>query len=270
MVCHLVGYALIRFVPPIETREATLATGCIDGKMSLAVHGSVEPCLPLKLRSLYPEKSAEKCDFRCNQHMPTSKASLSFQAEFSGSNVILDEQKHLKFTIDRPCQKSLTSCYANCSEDYPLRRVLNKQVDTSAAKYSVHFWLLVAFWVFGGITAGGVATFQDAICQQILVASNSKESFGHQRLYCSVGWGSAAFLVGYMTDVFSKDKLLFDYDFAYLVLVVAWVADVIVVGYLKVLFKHIAWSIDCFVTPLYPRFRLQAVERPRPPRPGLS
>ena len=63
---------------------------------------------------------------------------------------------------------------------------------------------------------------------------NSGETFGHLRLWASVGWGSSALIVGYMVDTASTDKLLYDYSPAFKAMTILWILDIIVLGKLSV------------------------------------
>ena len=63
---------------------------------------------------------------------------------------------------------------------------------------------------------------------------NSGETFGHLRLWASVGWGSSALIVGYMVDAASADKLLYDYSPAFKAMTILWILDIIVLGKLSV------------------------------------
>ena len=63
---------------------------------------------------------------------------------------------------------------------------------------------------------------------------NSGETFGHQRLWGSVGWGCTALTVGYMVDAASTDKLLYDYSPAFKAMTILWILDIIVLGKLSV------------------------------------
>ena len=62
----------------------------------------------------------------------------------------------------------------------------------------------------------------------------SGETFGHQRLWASVGWGSSALLVGYLVDLASADQLLFDYSPAFGVLTFLWILDIFIIMKLPV------------------------------------
>ena len=62
----------------------------------------------------------------------------------------------------------------------------------------------------------------------------SGETFGHQRLWGSVGWGSSALLVGYLVDLASADQLLFDYSPAFGVLTFLWILDIFIIMKLPV------------------------------------
>ena len=67
-----------------------------------------------------------------------------------------------------------------------------------------------------------------------LIYLNSGETFGHQRLWGSVGWGCTALTVGYMVDNASADKLLFDYSPAFKAMTILWILDILVIGKLSV------------------------------------
>ena len=242
----LIGFFSIRFIPHIETQEKTLDFSCErsfshafnpKNNIVLTLKGRVEPCMASKLRHHYANANRTSCKFVCqtsflNRDRVTKSA-------FSGGLVRYEEDKQLSLVFPdqmrNMCRKLRVSgsCYANCTSTI-LKRVLNRQNDASLVYSHFNFWLLVVVWTVSGVTAGAVTTFQDAICQQILESSKSKESYGQQRLWASFGYGLAAIVGGKLVDLYSSGDLLFDYRIAYDLLFVAWLADIVVVGGLHV------------------------------------
>ncbi|TRY69999.1 hypothetical protein TCAL_07338 [Tigriopus californicus] len=233
MLGHLLGFFLIQFVPPIETEEMTLEPECVDmNQLGLTVDGEVDPCTINKLHTFY-DKTIQ-CQLSCRSRESPTSSFANFQGTFNGKTSTFPAGKSLRIQFETAsCSPDLGKCFANCS-DPQLRKVLNKQHDGHKAKTKLNYWILTFLWVFGGITAGGVMTFQDAICHQVLTAHNSKEHYGHQRLFASLGWGMAAFIVGYWVDQDSAQSLLFDYSVAFKVMSIAWLMDILVVGYLEI------------------------------------
>lgn len=233
MLGHLLGFFLIQFVPPIETEEMTLEPECIEmNQLALTVDGEVDPCTINKLHTFY-DKSIQ-CQLSCRLRESPNTAFTRFDGTFHGKTSTFPAGKGLKIQFEPGyCSPDLGKCFANCS-DPQLRKVLNKQHDGYKAKMRLNYWFLTFLWVCGGITAGGVMTFQDAICHQVLTSHNSKEHYGHQRLFASLGWGTAAFIVGYWVDRNSAQSLLFDYSVAFQIMFLAWSMDILVVGYLEV------------------------------------
>ena len=111
------------------------------------------------------------------------------------------------------------------------------QKEQKAFYQSMSFWLIFFFWVFGATANSGVNTFQDAIATQCVEDHFSGETFGHQRLWASVGWGSSALIVGYVVDNASSERLLFDYSPAFIVMTILWTIDIFVIGKIPVSYK---------------------------------
>ena len=128
-------------------------------------------------------------------------------------------------------------CNIDC-RNQDLNRVLNASKKEQKAFYqSMSFWLIFFFWVFGATANSGVNTFQDAIATQCVEDHFSGETFGHQRLWASVGWGSSALIVGYVVDNASSERLLFDYSPAFIVMTILWTIDIFVIGKIPVSYK---------------------------------
>ena len=87
-----------------------------------------------------------------------------------------------------------------------------------------NYWLIFYVWVVGCLCMTLIATFQDAICHQIL-GEDGDQQFGAQRLWGSVGWGISALFTGYLVDAASDGKLLFDYSIAFKIMFVCFLAD---------------------------------------------
>lgn len=119
-----------------------------------------------------------------------------------------------------------------CNEE-DLNRVLNAE-SSKDIFYSANFWFILYIWVTAATAFGGVGTFQDAIASQCVINHPSGETFGHQRLWASIGWGSSALLVGYLVDVASAEKLLYDYTPAFGIMTVLLILDVLAIYKLPV------------------------------------
>lgn len=67
-----------------------------------------------------------------------------------------------------------------------------------------------------------------------MVAGHPNQHYGNQRMYASAGWGVSAMIVGHLMDRASSRSLLSDYTLGFEVMLVAWVADVVAISFMKV------------------------------------
>ena len=158
----------------------------------------------------------------------------------------MEEQLILSLTLQNPQNdeeefknscKIYDQCLIQC-DDENLNRVLNVPMYEKNEVFSYpNFWFIFYAWVIGATACNGVAALQDAIATQCCENHISGETFGHQRLWASVGWGSSALLVGYLVDLASADQLLFDYGPAFQVLVFLWILDIIIIMKLPVSYE---------------------------------
>ena len=58
--------------------------------------------------------------------------------------------------------------------------------------------------------------------------------YGQQRMWASIGWGVSAICVGWVVDQASQTSLLYNYTFAFNVMLMLWIGDAIVVGKITV------------------------------------
>jgi len=199
--------------------------GVTDNSMPL-----VDQCLKHKLHSYY--NFEHKCKLDCEK-------SLILDTTFDGSSVSI-ENEHIVFNLVQPIESAEKSCfqYDKCAIDCSneeLNSVLNTVQNGEDGYYqSISFWWIFFFWVVGATAWNGVATLQDAIATQSVQDHYSGETFGHQRLWGSVGWGCTALTVGYMVDNASADKLLFDYSPAFKAMTILWILDILVIGKLSI------------------------------------
>ncbi len=135
-----------------------------------------------------------------------------------------------------PCSDNLL-CTTSCQDqDQDLDRVLNRPSPEQLGSlwFSRDFWAIFLCLLVGGICSSSSTYFQDAICQQMV--QGTVEDFGGQRLWASVGWGICSVMVGYLIDLDSRDKLLFDYSTPMKIFLLFLLADMVVVGF---------WKVDC-------------------------
>ena len=63
-----------------------------------------------------------------------------------------------------------------------------------------------------------------------MLGDEADQRYGEHRLRASVGWGLMASVSGYLVDLDSQDSLLANYSWAFLLMLICWVADVLVVS----------------------------------------
>jgi len=236
MATSIVAFKWLQFTSPIQTWSKTLTvTSCGQPDIQVSVQGKPEPCLKHKLHSLFPED--QECELICNHQDP--KMYSSTKINFKGENAfIMEEQLILSLTLQNPktdeeefknsC-KIYDQCLIQC-DDENLNRVLNvPNFEKNEVFEYPNFWFIFYAWIIGATACNGVAALQDAIATQCCENHISGETFGHQRLWASVGWGSSALLVGYLVDLASADQLLFDYSPAFGVLTFLWILDIFII-----------------------------------------
>ena len=237
------SFIWLQYIPPVPKTSRTLnITSCQPGtSFDLVIQGKPDPCLKHKLQTLYEEE--QKCDLICGKE--------SYKASFVGSSTHLVQDrlflKMIQLDPDQHCYVD-DKCLIKCESD-DLNRVLNVATDNQTNVFATsNYWLILYAWVLGASAMTGVATFQDAITTQCCDNHVSGETFGHQRLWASVGWGSSALIVGYLVDLASADKLLFDYSPAFKVMAILWIIDVFVINKLPVRFSIL--ECVCFIIDL--------------------
>ena len=67
------------------------------------------------------------------------------------------------------------------------------------------------------------------MCHQML-GDEADRRYGEHRLWASVGWGLMAAVSGYLVDLDSQDSLLYNYSWAFLLMLVFWTADILTVS----------------------------------------
>ena len=214
----LVAMNALKSSSPIITTEQNLNVTRCQPKLRVEVPGTPHPCLIHKLQTLY--SSEEKCTLICNSQVLKS----TFDAPASE---IEHDRLFLTFIAEK-CNPG-DKCRVDC-ENEEFNRVFNKASEHSDSNFSTsNFWLIFYAWVLGSTAIGGVGTFNEAIATQAVQNHVSGETFGHQRLWASVGWGLSALIVGYLVDQASESKLLFDYSPAFTVMSVLFIIDLFVI-----------------------------------------
>ena len=95
--------------------------------------------------------------------------------------------------------------------------------------FNYQFWLYLWVITLASISFGCGCTFQESLCHQML-GDEADQRYGEHRLWASVGWGLMASVSGYLVDLDSQDSLLANYSWAFLLMLICWVADVVVVS----------------------------------------
>ena len=71
------------------------------------------------------------------------------------------------------------------------------------------------------------------MCHQML-GDEADRRYGEHRLWASVGWGLMAAVSGYLVDLDSQNSLLHNYNWAFLLMLIFWSADIFVVSSLQI------------------------------------
>lgn len=231
LVCGAIsGYLFLKGCQPIETSQRTLSTSACQPDQKLRVNGKPDPCLLHKLHTLYDE------DITCQFDCLSDKGPWKFKGAINGKNSAMDGNRlSLVYSSSKKDCVEGSKCSINCTNE-ELRRVLNVPNENEREEIFLdsHYWLILYVWLLGSVCLGGVGSYQDAFANQMVAGHESGETFGHQRLWASVGWGSSAILVGYMVDQFSSDSLLYNYTPAFAVMAVLWTLDVLVLTKLQI------------------------------------
>ena len=239
LLCAILSFSFLRNISPLETKDKNLEViQCLPNIKLMPINNQFDPCLKHKLHTFYDYE--QTCTLICEK-------SGKIEGTFAGSNVAI-EDKHLILTLSTKyaCIEN-DKCYLQCDKP-ELDQALNIQThDKDSYIFNIKFWLILSFWVAGSASMSGVFAFQDAIANQCVQGHSSGETFGHQRLWASVGWGSSALLVGYLVDLASETKLQFDYGPAFNTMAVIWFLDILVVGKLPVSMNIFSFALLFYI-----------------------
>ena len=219
----LLAMIFLQHSSPILTLDQTLnITKCQTKSIVLQVSSTPHPCLKHKLQTLY--LGQEKCTLICTKE--------EIQATFEATRSQIEHEKLLlTFTTDNndKCHPG-DKCRVDCVNE-EFNRVFNiPSNDKQDSVFSqANFWYIFYTLVIGSAAVGAAGTLKDAIATQCVQNHVSGETFGHQRLWASVGWGLSALIVGYLVDIASESRLLFDYSPAFTVMTVLLIIDLFVI-----------------------------------------
>ena len=144
---------------------------------------------------------------------------------------------------DRNDLVKLSRCGLNCPDDVEITNMLMLK-DSTSLFTNARYWLLILCWMMGAICISSIGPIQDTFCHQILkketkeieskevkgksmsskqLTEPKKETFGQQRLFASLGWGSCAFISGYMIKNASETSILNNYNPSFLIMAFLWI-----------------------------------------------
>ena len=154
----------------------------------------------------------------------------------------------------------LTRCGIECPSDKELNFILTSSNPGEAARTklltNITYWGLIVYWLVGAVFCSAIGPVQDTFCHQILRTESEKqklsdddnnskpllnrkpESFGQQRLYASIGYGSCALLTGYIIDHFSENSFVYNYSPCFVLMTSFWCLAAYTVGRLEIEYKQ--------------------------------
>jgi len=219
ILIQLMGYSCLLLIEPLQPEQGEKPASVVCGeKVTLMTSQAItsDPCWPATIRGKKPPFLA--CSLNSDSSMKANVWRESAQIIDKRLTVEIDERAF--------CDSNVT---LTCESDLELSAIFN-----SGSKVS--FWpsaLLAKLCLIGGIANLGVVYFQDAICHQMILTVGSKESYGDQRLWASIGWGISAVLVGAAIDLSSVDHLLVNYTPGFAIFSLANALDLLVVNFIQ-------------------------------------
>lgn len=134
-----------------------------------------------------------------------------------------EEDCHLRHSS---CLKWLSCMVKNCSTN-------KLQVDMVPPDefHSSSFWMLFMLIGTSSVCFAAVCFLIDAVCYEML---DSKEKYGLQRLWGTIGWGLGAFVGGYLNQLISTEDSTTDYSLSFYLLALLIIIALIPVSRIRV------------------------------------
>ncbi|XP_055937687.1 major facilitator superfamily domain-containing protein 6-like [Argiope bruennichi] len=120
----------------------------------------------------------------------------------------------------------------NCSTTKCNYIIDQKELDSEDEFLSYQFWSLFFLIAISSTFFCAVLFLIDAMCYEML--SNSKEDYGLQRLWGTIGWGLGALAGGYLNHLISPDSTNIDYSLSFYLLGVLTIIDLLPVYKLQI------------------------------------
>ena len=254
----IIGFGTISQLPSVKEREPrpNLAVyGCdhspntVNDTLRLISSKSVgDVCTLDKLRELKQYPIA--CDFSCDDKngnpfnqingeifmstaKPVSIEERKKQSIDNTSNKNMYGDDLFIFETSVSCENNLNSgdaglklfkCGLNCPNDIEVTNMLMLR-ESHSLFANVRYWIIIFCWMMGAVCVSSIAPIQDTICHQILnqpSADLETETFGQQRLFASLGWGSFAFISGYLIKTASETSIFNNYTPSFLLMAFLW------------------------------------------------
>ena len=251
----IVGFGAISQIPSLKEKESRpiLSTyGCDDAKSIkndnmwlISSKGVEDVCTLEKLREL--KALPISCEFRCEDKLGNSIGAFHANIYMSTAQTLYMQDVREPFTEDdnqdkeenkelllfetsTPCSDTLGSrlskCGLQCPTDIEVTNMLMLQ-DSTSLFTNVKYWMIIFCWMMGAVCISSIAPIQDTFCHQILNQDKSKErkdkeTFGQQRLFASLGWGSFAFVSGYLIRYTSEASIYSNYTSSFVLMAILW------------------------------------------------
>lgn len=145
----------------------------------------------------------------------------------------LDEIMNNKFSETNLSNATLKQCLHSddlkCSESCFDGSEICENI--SKTNPSLQLWLLSLFVGLIYMANGSIVSLSDATCYNAL--EDQPQNFGKQRLWGTLGWGSFAFLTGYLNQVFTGSSKIYSFSAGFYMLVILLTIDLIVIAKLN-------------------------------------
>ena len=223
----LTHYYSLQWLAPLPTPELGLQVGCRDSKTEVSVMR--DPCMLERMRRLYANTSLA-CRRLCEGETEARELELRpGEAQMDETEILL------------PGGSCPTEGREQCGVDCPgeVGRLISLSSHTSShassqSPYSCwQYWLYVWVITLASLSFGTGCTLQESLCHQLL-GEEADRRYGQHRLWASVGWGLSAAVSGYLVDMDSQHSLLYNYQWAFTIMLVCWTADILVVSKLDI------------------------------------
>ena len=264
----VLGFGLIPFLPDankVQNDPTLIIDGCDQSikndSIWLTIPTPIEDvCSISQFRQLRP--SPVVCDVACGYEDEDIKITTSADIRLYTADIRKlifkspktesylqpndDQNQHITFqtsidckTIDR--KDDNLRCKVHCSDDSEVTNLLTSR-ELVCLFTNMRYWLLVFCWILGATLSSATGPIQDTFCHQILRSDSDirsskprredhhPETYGQQRLYASIGYGSCAFISGYVIHYVSEGHFLNNYTPCFIMMVVFWLSAAYIVG----------------------------------------